>query len=148
VLDGPDEDGDGPLSEKSPYEPEEFDPSSLGPDVPEAPSPPDGAGNSDVTALFWKLVVVFNVALLALSVGPMLAYFDGRVDLGIRITLIGALAFAYGLFRYIRFEQQRDSDDSEEEAASTAETVPDETGRTDSDETDETAPDEGTDHNG
>ncbi|MFC6756085.1 hypothetical protein ACFQER_04450 [Halomicroarcula sp. GCM10025894] len=35
MLDGPDEDGQGALGEKSPYEPEEFDPSSLGPDIPE-----------------------------------------------------------------------------------------------------------------
>jgi hypothetical protein len=116
VLDGPDEDGEGVLSEKSPFEPDEFDPSSLGPDVPEAPDPPSGAANSDVTALFWKLVVVFNVALLALSVGPMLAYFDGRVDLGIRVTLMGLVAAGYGLFRYRQFTNERDSDDAGSEA--------------------------------
>jgi len=115
VLDGPDEDGEGVLSEKSPFEPDEFDPSSLGPDVPEAPSPPEGAANSDVTALFWKLVVVFNVALLALSVGPMIAYFEGDVDLGIRITLVGVIAAAYGYFRYRRFTKRRDSDDAAED---------------------------------
>ena len=109
MLDGPDEDGEGVLAEKSPYEPDEFAPSSLGPDIPEAPEPPDGAANSEVTSLFWKLVVVFNVALLALSVGPMLAYFEGQVDLGIRITLVGAVTFAYGVFRYRRFVNQRDS---------------------------------------
>jgi hypothetical protein len=114
VLDGPDEDGEGVVSEKSPYEPDEFDPSSLGPDVPEAPEPPEGAANSEVTSLFWKLVVVFNIALLALSVGPMLAYFEGRVDLGIRITLVGAIAFAYGVFRYRRFVNERDSVTDEE----------------------------------
>lgn len=114
MLDGPDEDGEGVVSEKSPYEPDEFDPSSLGPDVPEAPEPPEGAANSEVTSLFWKLVVVFNIALLALSVGPMLAYFEGRVDLGIRITLVGAIAFAYGVFRYRRFVNERDSVTDEE----------------------------------
>ncbi|MDS0257934.1 hypothetical protein NDI56_00765 [Haloarcula sp. S1CR25-12] len=117
MLDGPDEDGEGVLSEKSPFEPDEFDPSSLGPDVPEAPSPPEGAANNDVTALFWKLVVVFNVALLALSVGPMIAYFEGDVDLGVRITLVGAIAAAYGYFRYRRFTKQRDSDDAAEDGA-------------------------------
>ena len=103
MLDGPDEDGSGPISEKSPYEPEEFDPSSLGPDVPEAPIPPDGTGDREVAALFWKLVVVFNVALLALSVGPMLAYFEGQVELGIQIFLIGLIAFGYGTVRYVQF---------------------------------------------
>lgn len=109
MLDGPDEDGQGVLSEKSRYEPDEFDPSSLGPDVPE---PPDGAANSEVTSLFWKLVAVFNIALLALSVGPMLAYFDGRVDLGLRITFVGVIAFAYGYFRYRQFVNKRDSDEN------------------------------------
>ena len=100
MLDGPDEDGEGVLAEKSPYEPEEFDPSSLGPDVPE---PPDGGANSEVTSLFWQLVVVFNIALLALSVGPMLAYFEGRVELGIQLFLVGLIAFGYGTVRYVQF---------------------------------------------
>ena len=110
MLDGPGEDGSGPLSEKSPHEPDEFDPSSLGPEVPEAPSPPDGTGDSDVAALFWKLVVVFNVALLALSVGPMLAYFEGQVEFGLQVFLVGVISFAYGTFRYVQFRQGRDGD--------------------------------------
>lgn len=107
MLDGPDEDGDGPLSEKSPYEPEEFDPSSLGPDIPEPPDPPEGAQNSEVTTLFWKLVVVFNIAILGLSVGPMFVFFEGETQLGLRITVVGAVLFAYGLARYILFRRQR-----------------------------------------
>ena len=116
MLDGPDEDGEGVLAEKSPYEPDEFDPSSLGPDVPTAPDPPDGTPDSEVAALFWKLVVVFNIALLGLSVGPMLAYFDGRVDLGLRVFLVGLVAFVYGTVRYVQFRRNRD----DESAANTA----------------------------
>lgn len=143
MLDGPDEDGEGVLSEKSPYEPDEFDPSSLGPDVPEAPSPPDGAANSEVAGLFWKLVVVFNIALLGLSVGPMLAYFEGQVDLGLRITALGALLFGYGLFRYRQFVRERDSEAADESESTVA----------DGDAaagTDESTVEEGqiTDHNG
>jgi hypothetical protein len=110
VLDGPDEDGSGPISEKSPHEPEEFDPSSLGPDVPEAPNPPDGTGDNEVAALFWKLVVVFNVALLALSLGPMLAYFEGRVEFGLQVFLAGVILFGYGTFRYVQFRRDREGD--------------------------------------
>ena len=111
VLDGPDEreDGGGVLSEKSPFEPDEFDPSSLGPDIPE---PPEGGASNEVTALFWKLVVVFNIALLALSLGPMFAYFRGNVDLGLQLTAAGAILFAYGYFRYQRFVRRRDSEDA------------------------------------
>jgi len=133
VLDGPDEKGEGVLSEKSPYEPDEFDPSSLGPDVPEAPSAPEGAANNEVTGLFWKLVAVFNIALLALSVGPMLAYFEGRVELGVRVTLVGVIAFAYGYFSYRRFVKRRDSDDDADEEDATA----DEDGTTADDDTDQ-----------
>jgi hypothetical protein len=111
VLDGPDEDGDGPLSEKSPYEPEEFDPSSLGPDIPDPPDPPTGAQNSEVTTLFWKLVVVFNIAILGLSVGPMFVYFESETQLGLRITVVGGVLFAYGLARYILFRRQRADND-------------------------------------
>jgi len=112
VLDGPDEnEGNGVLSEKSPYEPDEFDPSSLGPDVPE---PPDGSANSEVAGLFWTLVVVFNVALLGLSLGPMFAYFEGRVELGLQLTAAGAILFVYGYVRYRRFMADRDSDDASE----------------------------------
>lgn len=116
MLDGPDEGAsDGVLSEQSPYEPEEFDPDSLGPSAPEAPRPPDGAGNSEVTGLFWKLVVVFNIALLALSLGPMLAYFEGQVDLGLRVFLVGVVAFGYGTYRYVRFRQERETEESDSE---------------------------------
>ncbi|WP_262175720.1 DUF7322 domain-containing protein [Haloarcula laminariae] len=110
MLDGPDErDDGGVLSEKSPHEPDEFDPSSLGPDVPESPA---GSGNSEVTSLFWKLVVVFNVALLALALGPMFAYFRGNVDFGLQLTAAGAILFAYGYFRYRQFVRERDDDES------------------------------------
>ncbi|EMA06813.1 hypothetical protein SAMN05443574_105242 [Haloarcula vallismortis] len=112
------------LSEKSKYEPDEFDPESLGPDVP---SPSDGGYSGDATGLFVRLVIVFNVALLALSLGPMLAYFEGQVDLGVRIFLVGVIAFGYGTFRYIQFERERKSDDGGTEAAETAANQPDAT---------------------
>ncbi|MBV0923656.1 hypothetical protein KTS45_05525 [Halomicroarcula limicola] len=126
-MDGSDEDDpdatESVFSEKSPHEPDEFDPDSLGPDVPEAPSAPDGSAASDTAALFWKLVIVFNVALLALSVGPMFIYFEGRVDLGLRIFLVGVVAFGYGTFRYVRFqhERKRDREDGGEDSSDDAE---------------------------
>lgn len=127
MLDGPDEreDGGGVLSEKSPYEPEEFDPTSLGPDVPE---PPEGGGG-EVASLFWKLVVVFNIALLALSLGPMFAYFRGNVDLGLQLTAAGAILFAYGYFRYRKYVRERDEAEAEAEAAADEESeTPDHNG--------------------
>jgi hypothetical protein len=112
----------GVFSEKSEYEPAEFDPESLGPDVP---SPSDSDYSGDATGLFVRLVIVFNVALLALSLGPMLAYFEGQVDLGLRIFLVGVIAFGYGMFRYVKFERERKSDDDEDETAETTAPQPD-----------------------
>ncbi|GCF15000.1 hypothetical protein Harman_29350 [Haloarcula mannanilytica] len=112
----------GVLSEKSEYEPDEFDPESLGPDVP---SPSDSDYSGDATGLFVKLVIVFNVALLALSLGPMLAYFEGQVDLGLRIFLVGVIAFGYGTFRYVQFERDRKPGDEGTEESETTDTQPD-----------------------
>ena len=115
----PDENDDpdtGPsvVNEKSVHEPDEFDPDSLGPSIPEAPSapePPRDGSASQVSGLFWKLVVVFNVALFGLSVGPMLIYFEGQVDRGTQVFLVGAIAFGYGYFRYRRFMNSREEGD-------------------------------------
>lgn len=107
------------VNERSVHEPEEFDPDSLGPSVPEAPSPPNPSqqsANSEVAGLFWALVLVFNVALLGLALGPMLAYFEGMVDLGIQIFLGGVVLFAYGSYRYVKFTRNRDADGEAEES--------------------------------
>ena len=94
------------FTEKSPHEPEEFDPDSLG---PSAPTPSESDFQSEAGALFVKLVVVFNVALFALALGPMLWYFRGQASLGGRIFLVGCILFAYGTYRYWQFTRE-DSD--------------------------------------
>jgi hypothetical protein len=115
---------------KSKYEPEEFDPDSLGPPTP---TPSDADFQSPAGSLFVKLVVVFNVALLALSLGPMLAYFRGQVALGSRIFLVGVVLFTYGTYRYLKFTRRDDADDESTDGAD----------RTDAADQPETA-----DHNG
>lgn len=91
-------------------EPEEFDPSDLGPDVPEAPDPTEGDVDIDPAThrLFWGLVVVFNAALLAVSLGLMFAGFEGRYALGGQLVLAGLVLGGYGYYRYRQF---RGSDD-------------------------------------
>lgn len=96
-------------------EPEEFDPASLGPDVPEAPEPEITESNTHVVRLFWKLVVVFNVAILALAIGVMLVAFRGQWDLGLQVFLLGVLTAAYGGARYYRFRRQRDAADESDD---------------------------------
>ncbi|MCU4800213.1 hypothetical protein OB920_07510 [Halobacteria archaeon HArc-gm2] len=76
---------------------------------PDPPSP-TGAGEVDpeIRNLFWRLVLVFNVAIAALALGPMLIYFRGALELGLQVTAGGALTFAYGVFRYRRFRATDD----------------------------------------
>ncbi len=112
------------LDEKSPHEPEEFDPESLGPETPETDAPGDGVApevpsapefdaedlDPEVGALFWKLVLVFNASVFALAVGPMVAYFLGDVRRGGLIFAVGLAGFAYGVVRYYQFQRNRDED--------------------------------------
>ncbi|MFB6218680.1 MAG: hypothetical protein ABEH77_05800 [Halobacteriaceae archaeon] len=51
---------------------------------------------------FWRLVFVFNAALLALALGVMLVGFEGAWVRGGALVLVGAGAFAYGYWRYRR----------------------------------------------
>lgn len=115
-----DETDDGLLGD-----PERFEP-SLGPDVPEVDIPGQGdaddAGETtdlemfpddvepEVSRTFWRLVVVFDVALLALAVGPMFIYFRGNWELGSRLLILGGVTLAYGVYRYRRFRKDRADD--------------------------------------
>lgn len=105
---GPDPDDLGPDAPSVPNTGSE----DLGPSIPTPPEP--GDADSEVVGLFWKLVLVFNVAVFGITVGPMFGYFLGDWELGLQVFLVGALAFAYGTFRYYRFRKDRDrGDDSE-----------------------------------
>ncbi|MDG5775695.1 hypothetical protein VB773_16710 [Haloarculaceae archaeon H-GB2-1] len=92
-----------------PDEPDEFDPESAGPqvDIPSVPDPSEseGSANPEVQQLFWKLVLTFNVALFALSLGPMLVAFRGQLQLGGSVFAIGAVTFVYGVAKYRQFER-------------------------------------------
>ena len=96
-------DGSG---EKSPHEPEEFDPDSLGPDIPEAPDPTGQPGDvdSEVQGLFWGLVFVANVALIAASLGVMFAVFRDQWFLGSQLVLAGTILGGYVYYRVRSFQ--------------------------------------------
>jgi hypothetical protein len=91
-------------------EPPEPDPHELGPPIPEAPDPTETDAEIDpgTYRLFWGLVVVFNLSLLALSLGVMFAAFEGRFEFGAQLFLAGAILFAYGYVRYRKFEREKD----------------------------------------
>jgi hypothetical protein len=96
---------DDPWDERSPLDPDDVADPDLGPDPPE----PEGSAG-DAPALFWKLVVVFDVAFLALALGPMFIGFEGRWTFGGALTGFGALVFAYGVASYYRFRRRQDED--------------------------------------
>lgn len=85
-----------------PDEPEEFDPTSLGPD-PVSPSSGDPETATGAAAdAFWSAVVLANVGLFAVCIGPMLAYFQGRVALGGAVFAVGAVALVRTYLIYDR----------------------------------------------
>lgn len=90
------------------HEPDEYDPESDLPDperdlvdIPEAPSvPPESAAPEDLRKAFWKLVVVFNVALGSFAVGVMLVAFERRWTVGGALVVLGVASFLRGYYRY------------------------------------------------
>lgn len=86
-------------------EPEPDDP-DLGPDIPEAPDPTTNDVDPELSARFWALVLVFNVALLGIGIGALLAVADGNVELGGQLFAGGCIVFAYGVYRYREAKRQ------------------------------------------
>lgn len=93
------------LDERSKHEPDEPD---LGPDVPDSTSSGGLLGPEDtpkeLLGAFWKLVLLFNVGLLAASLGAMFLVFEGRTRLGGGLLAAGLLAIVRGLHRYRRID--------------------------------------------
>lgn len=54
---------------------------------------------------FWGLVAVFNVAIFALALGPLLVVFRNQVLYGGVITGIGVVSLVYGVYRYRRYRE-------------------------------------------
>lgn len=108
-----DEEGDDGLL----GDPERFEP-SLGPDVPEVEVPEvsvetdhddfDTDVDPELRRTFWRLVVVFDAALLALALGPMFIYFEGDWETGGPMLALGAVAFTYGVLVYRRYRTDDD----------------------------------------
>ncbi|WP_042663524.1 hypothetical protein [Haloferax sp. ATB1] len=88
------------------------DPEGDGDDAPEFS--PDV--NPEVARLFWASVVLANVGLAGVTVGPMLVYFRGDTLLGGGLFLFGAVVLVrvYSIYReFKRGEWQDDEDDAD-----------------------------------
>ena len=108
-----------------PDEPDEFNPRSLGPDVPESPTLDGDTETDDETVqAFWSAVVLANAGLFAVSIGPMLAYFEGRTALGGALFVVGAVAL--GRTYYIYRTQAGERGGTEEEGRTNADEETDE----------------------
>lgn len=65
---------------------------------PEPPFPDDV--DPELHSRFWSLVFIFNVAVLAVSVGGLFMLFGTDFTLGGQLVLGGAVVGVYGLYRY------------------------------------------------
>lgn len=70
----------------------------MDPQTPQTSTPPD------LTRAFWTLVVIFNISLLATTLGILLALFRNLMILGAILTLIG---IGLGVFGYQRYTHYR-----------------------------------------
>ena len=72
---------------------------------------PDGSDAPVVLrSAFWSIVVVFNLAILAMGVGAMLLGFRGQWATGGTLLVAGALAFAFGVVRVRRVQARLGED--------------------------------------
>jgi len=126
---GPEDFGGDP--HESPHEPdlpgednpgerliEKYDPTIEGdaePGEQHIPDPSEVDIPADTARLFWYLVVVFNVSLVALSIGVMMMLFLDETLLGGQITLVGAILFGYGYYRYRSYQRETAGDDAASE---------------------------------
>lgn len=103
----PDEPDNEPPVDPEDLEPREFDPDSMGPKAPEIPDYSEKAADADpeVSALFWKLVLVFNVAVMGVSLGLMFGVFRNNWELGSQLLAGGLILGGYGFYRYRRFQR-------------------------------------------
>lgn len=109
-----------------PGEPEEFDPDSVGPEIPDVEPEVDvpsvdalGAAadvDEDIFRAFWGAVVFLNVAVAALAVAAMLVFFRGDWSTAGPAALIGLVSAAFvGRFYLTYLSARDDADDADEE---------------------------------
>ncbi|MFC6732133.1 hypothetical protein ACFQH3_10085 [Haladaptatus sp. GCM10025707] len=96
-------------SDAWPDEPTEFDPEKdIGPKIPQVQMPKTDMSDvpDDVFRTFWSLVLTFNIALFALSLGAMLMYFRGQFQTGGAVFALGVVSLVYGVAKYRAFQNR------------------------------------------
>lgn len=72
----------------------------LGPSIPSPENAPKALHKA-----FWSLVAIFNIGLLAISLGAMLAVFRGTWLIGAALVGIGGISLLYGRHRYYVYRE-------------------------------------------
>ena len=68
--------------------------------APSIDVPDESAASTELQRKFWSLVLVFNAALLAISVGVMFVGFEGDLQAGGSLIAAGAILSVYGFYKY------------------------------------------------
>jgi hypothetical protein len=95
--------------------PAELRAEDLGPDPPTAPTAPTpdvdpSDVDPEVRGLFWRSVLMANVAVFCLAFAPMLVGFRGEWRTGLVLVLIGAVA-GLRVYHHYRTFRRRSGDD-------------------------------------
>lgn len=110
-----------PFGESGPDEPDEFDPDSVGPSVPEVPDvEPDleetfadvDEIDDELLTAFWGAAVFLNVAIAALAIGLMLVYFRDDWGTGGGALVVGTVASIFAARFYFGYDRGRDDEDA------------------------------------
>lgn len=136
---------DEPEAELLPDDPSE----GVGPEIPTVPDVSKNDVPQELRKQFWTLVMLFNIALLGMSLGVMLVGFERRWTAGGAFFAVGALAFVRGWRGYKRvtsdgWSWEADSDDDGTSGDDPAVDANDETGESSDDATVDTDDETGT----
>ncbi|MFB6269341.1 MAG: hypothetical protein ABEH83_05320 [Halobacterium sp.] len=84
--------------------------------APSVDVPDESDADPALQRRFWLLVLVFNVALMAVSVGAMLAVFRGQWDTGTSLVAAGLVLTAYGVYKYRVYKNADEADENDGDA--------------------------------
>jgi hypothetical protein len=106
-----------------PDEPEEDDPEARwgNPEedlvnVPEAPKPSIDESEIDpeLSSFWWRTVVLANIALGGVTIGPMVVFFEGMWLVGTVVFVVGVLAFVR-VYQHVKWFENRNEDEETED---------------------------------
>lgn len=111
-------------SVEEPFEREPFEHESpedvLAPDDPDpSTDPADGSADPELRVLFWKLVLLYKVAILGGTLGVLLVVFDQGPAVGPELLAGAALLFGYALYATRRGKERVDAGEFGDESPDT-----------------------------